>query len=272
MEPRLAIRDHFRVVGDTRAAFRNWALFLARIVAGRATRRFPETRVVTRQGISVRCPNTPMGRAPIWEVFASEDYPWALLAGGLRPDAPLLVDVGAHVGPFTLALARERPDLRAICFEPSPATFAFLRTNVDENRLGRRVTVRNEAVSTTNGEIPFWEAEPGSCVNSSVPIPDARERRVPSVTLDAVLRGVDGDVDLLKIDCEGAEHEIVRATTAATWARVGSLFLEYHPRAESRWVDLRLILEDHGFRVVWEKRGLQGEPELGLAYLRRAAA
>jgi hypothetical protein len=74
---------------------------------------------------------------------------------------------------------------------------------------------------------------------------------VRAVTLDALLAD-EPRIDVLKLDIEGAEVEILRSASAATFARVDSIRLEYHD-GQSR--DLAQLLMGLGFVVERHARG-----------------
>jgi FkbM family methyltransferase len=57
-------------------------------------------------------------------------------------------------------------------------------------------------------------------------------------------------VNYLKLDCEGAEFDIIRTTGAAHWRRVERIAIEYHESGrDQKRGELVSILEDHGFVV-----------------------
>ena len=54
-----------------------------------------------------------------------------------------------------------------------------------------------------------------------------------------VLRRLDKPVDVVKIDCEGAEYELIGASSPASWSTVSRVVLEHHPHSELGWPDLQ---------------------------------
>jgi hypothetical protein len=64
-------------------------------------------------------------------------------------DAKLIIDVGANVGDVTIAALKTYPKCRVICFEPVNSTSDILSARLAS--YGDRVTIYNEALSTTNG-------------------------------------------------------------------------------------------------------------------------
>jgi hypothetical protein len=76
---------------------------------------------------------------------------------------------------------------------------------------------------------------------------------VEATTLRDLLGTAPGPVDLVKLDCEGAEYEILAALDADGFARVRRFALEYHAAAGRSAAQgalaLTALLEGHGYRV-----------------------
>lgn len=120
-----------------------------------------------------------------------------------RPD--LIVDVGANVGAFTVLAARLHPQARIVAFEPSAPHAAQLRRNAARNEV-RHLVVHELAVTRDGREIVF--AEQGAGGSSGIFLPGENSVTLPSTTLDVV--DFSGAQELfLKLDCEGAEGEVI---------------------------------------------------------------
>ena len=118
-----------------------------------------------------------------------------------------IVDLGAHIGTFTLQAARLFPRARILAIEPYPESFDFLIQNVALNALQARVTTRRAAV--TAGSAPtatLFLGAHGGLHTTTVPLPLSLE--VPNLSLPDLLPMVHGRA-LLKMDIEGAETAIL---------------------------------------------------------------
>src|SRR4051812_8976620 len=91
----MQLASTIRAVDDARRAFRDWPHFLYQTLSGRNGGSDRQGTVRTRKGTTISFVNTPLGRAPLWEVFASDDYPWALLRPQLTGDDAVVLDIGA---------------------------------------------------------------------------------------------------------------------------------------------------------------------------------
>jgi FkbM family methyltransferase len=68
------------------------------------------------------------------------------ISNRLTNERGMVLDIGAHVGSHTVALAKLKPDLRFICFEPQRPLFSLLERNIHQNGLCDRVQAFNAAV------------------------------------------------------------------------------------------------------------------------------
>jgi FkbM family methyltransferase len=70
-------------------------------------------------------------------------------------DGATVLDVGANVGAFSVALAQQHRDLRLVLFEPIPDTFAVLRRNAERLLGSAHVTLVRAGVSSAPGRATF---------------------------------------------------------------------------------------------------------------------
>jgi FkbM family methyltransferase len=124
----------------------------------------------------------------------------------VRPGAQVL-DVGAHVGYYTLLSARLAGSSgRVAAFEPSPANLAALKANVAGNRLAN-VTIVEAAVAGAVGTACFDLAHGSGTGHLTA----AAGLEVPTVALDGWCAAHEFAPDVIKMDIEGAEAEALPA-------------------------------------------------------------
>jgi FkbM family methyltransferase len=163
----------------------------------------------------------------------------------------IVLDIGAHIGAFAASAARAAPGVTVFAFEPAPDNFALLSRNMVQNGLLSSVKLRQSAVSGAGGprQLHLW----GSPAEYSLHIvrPGSEQLPVPSVTLADILdEHALGTVDLLKMDCEGAEYEILGAAGGEVLGRVRRIAMEAHLLDSSRTPRLLVaFLETQGFVV-----------------------
>lgn len=132
------------------------------------------------------------------------------LIGQLQPDW-FVVEVGAHIGFFTLLLASRAR--RVLAFEPDARNRADLEANLSRNSI-ENVEVVPAACSSSSGEAEFVTdprtGSAGGLARSHHGEHAGPMVRVPLVRLDAFLATAVAPVpDLVKIDAEGAEDDVL---------------------------------------------------------------
>jgi FkbM family methyltransferase len=157
------------------------------------------------------------------EIFVKEEYRFSC-----DTETPVIFDCGANIGMATLYFKWLFPQSNIVAFEPDPTTFRALRRNIEENHLSE-VSVHNVALWSENGVVPFFvpEGQPGSLVMSTNPSRNqGKQITVPSRRLSEY---IDGPVDLLKLDVEGAEHQVVwDLVQSGKVEQVRQMLIEYH--------------------------------------------
>lgn len=123
------------------------------------------------------------------------------------------VDVGAHIGYFTLIMARLVGDSgRVIAFEPETNNFQLLIKNIEINGYNN-ITPVNKAVSNINGRAVLHVDGLGMGSHSlAVKHPNRPQNQVLEVevqTLDSFFAGSDV-INFVKIDVEGAEMTVLQ--------------------------------------------------------------
>jgi len=120
--------------------------------------------------------------------------------------SPMLLDVGAGIGAFTL-LAAVVPGLAVWAFEPSPEALPLLRRNVSGNGLAVRVLISEKAAL----DVPCktWltlpaNRQPGLATVGTPTFRPGNRYEVTGVTLDAELLPTFVPT-VVKMDVEGAE-------------------------------------------------------------------
>jgi FkbM family methyltransferase len=171
-----------------------------------------------------------------------------------------VLDVGANIGLFTIAARKHFPSARIHSYEPNPD----LKRHLEAHSAAVDATCWMVAVGASSGFISLQKADSGSLF--SVAKADERGKIPKRAFADAVAEL--GTVDLLKLDCEGAEWEIF--SDPAPWDRVRSLVMEYHlwAKPNSTTDELQRILHGLGFGPVT----IQSDgPSWGMAFTTKAA-
>lgn len=192
-----------------------------------------------------------------YEVWSKKDYdiPGFTLARNMT-----VIDIGANQGFFTMYAASKRATVYA--FEPCVENFGILQWNVSKNRLEGYVKMFNVAVTNKQGKVNLFvgldtsgniKSDTVSTRNENRGGAGVQTRSMESVTLDSLL----GDLqiercDFLKMDCEGAEYEILASTSQASFKKIARISIECH---ENRMHEAVAILKNAGFEIVCKRQG-----------------
>jgi len=167
----------------------------------------------------------------------------------------IVVDVGGHIGIFSLLASRFAKNGQIITVEPFPSTFRILQENIRKNKI-KNVLLVNKAISNKKGvKDLFLEGESTVGVTffkDALENDNLKKESVKTITLEELMKecGID-HIDFLKMDCEGAEYEILFSCSPTILNKIGKISMEYHNLDESNNVShLKKFLEGNGFNVV----------------------
>ena len=156
--------------------------------------------------------------------------------------APTILDVGANYALAAIFLKQTHPEADVIAFEADPAIADIAEANIVAAGLSG-VTLVRAAAWTQAGTMRF-SSEGGDAGH----LGDHGGIDVPTVRLRDYL---DREIDLLKMDIEGAEVDVI-LDCSDRLPRVRNLVCEYHSYAgrPQRLGELLAAIEGAGLRVV----------------------
>ena len=144
----------------------------------------------------------------------------------------VVIDIGGHVGFFSILLGRLYPQIKIYAFEPVKENHQHFQQNLERNQIhnvqlenlavthdGRQVEIYMHPKNTGGGLLSGLTQQQNFAAHSHY--------QVDSLSLDAIFEryGIER-CHLLKIDCEGAEYEILQQTQMLE--RVDYLAGEFH--------------------------------------------
>ncbi len=161
------------------------------------------------------------------------------------PPHPFIVDIGAHVGVVSCYLAKRFPDALIFSFEPNKENYERLVRNRDTNGVGEQITTFNFAAAGTSGDayLGINPRNSGGHALASEGRPIKTMSLADILTFARTFRGRDF-IDLLKIDCEGAEYEILMAPDAPLH-KIGRIIGELHNTTKHQPQELLIYLKEH---------------------------
>lgn len=190
-------------------------------------------------------------RDEVDESVAAEIFRWREYrsAEKIMTNAKTIIDAGAHIGLFALYALALNPTAKIICLEPEPNNLLSLKQNLKNNKISS-VKVIGAALAGQSG--PRSLAVTPDNHNHHL-VSDTLSKSVIAVTAinlpDLLKRQKINQVDLLKMDIEGAEYEIIAQLRAADFAKIQNLILEYHENSDQKRQEIEAALRRAGFSV-----------------------
>jgi len=146
----------------------------------------------------------PKGYKGVYEYLEGYEPEVTALISRLLKPGMTMVDVGAHLGYYTLlAKFKVGENGNVFAFEPDPYYFSLLLKNLERNRIIKGVYAYQMAVADKIGDATFFADNSGGRGNLYDPVGE-RIITVPTITLDTFFEKLGSpQVDLIKIDVEG---------------------------------------------------------------------
>lgn len=187
------------------------------------------------------------------EVFLDRDY--MVLDDIISEASGVILDVGAHIGLFSVYVRGLNDNVKIFAYEPEPVNFSAMKEHFKENHV-EGVVAKNVAVTAKDGETVLYLSEDSH--NHSIWNffkKEVKQVKVPTVSMRKIFekdlgrRGVQF-CDLVKMDCEGAEFEILESMDDNLFKKIGSFYIEYHEYIDGKKKEeLVKILQRHGFKA-----------------------
>lgn len=152
----------------------------------------------------------------------------AYLDGGFYVPAAgdVVLDAGAHVGLLSIQLSQLCPQVRILALEPSEASFACLKQNLESFEC-RGVKAVRVALGGERGRGTMHAA--GRSLDNTLEIAEAGGGSFEIVRLaDAMEMAKAERIALLKMDIEGSEKAVFENVDSRSLERIDRIILEYH--------------------------------------------
>lgn len=167
------------------------------------------------------------------ELFMEDAYQFPLLKKHL-PSNPKIIDIGANVGYFELFMFSKFPESEVYAYEPMPANFEMLKKHKGMNA-NKIFNIYQAAVSSEVGEMELFFDD----ANILTPVASLKKNfegrsdesslKVNTTTLTDIINDNHlKRVDLLKMDCEGAEYDILYNTEPTVFSNIKMIAMETH--------------------------------------------
>ena len=203
-----------------------------------------DNAVELRDGTRIHLSGHPHDVITLFVILVREDY------GRISPGS-IVVDIGANIGAFALYAARCGASA-VYAYEPNSAAYQCLARNIETNALSGTVQPRPLAVSAIAGQDVKFPRSP-SVYNRIAEENDTGDFETVRTTNFAEILAQDTrqGIDLLKLDCEGAEYDILFTATPADIQRIREIRMEFHLGRDE---ELKSYLLNAGFDITYFRR------------------
>lgn len=161
----------------------------------------------------------------------------------------IVVDIGAHAGIFTILASYYAQNGKIYSFEPFKENYDLLLENIKLNNF-RNVHAFNKAVSNKSGKLKFYVSQTKNKGQNSMYKLDESQKEVSvdKISFKDFLKRIP-KIDFLKIDCEGAEYEILFSLDKKDLEKINKISMEYHNYKGHNGEELANFLYKNGFKV-----------------------
>lgn len=138
----------------------------------------------------------------------------------------VIVDLGAHVGIFSIIMSKRYPTAHIYAVEPVPLNGVNLFKNIEENNC-KNIKHLCYAVNDGEGNIPLFMHPQNTGSASLFNTHEFGSFLVPTISIDDLLTKIPHDeIDLMKVDIEGCEYQAFKTFTG--WNKIKHLSIETH--------------------------------------------
>lgn len=162
-----------------------------------------------------------------------------------------IIDIGGHIGSFSVYAASQAKKGRVFIFEPLTENFAAIKKNIRLNRI-KNIHPIQLAVASKKGTQKFYVFDDENSGTSNLyKLDNGHEIKVKTITLPEVIKKHKiKRIDFMKIDCEGAEYEILFTLPKEIIDSIGKVSMEYHEGVTKYGrKDLLAFFKKHGFET-----------------------
>ena len=152
-------------------------------------------------------------------------------------DGDVVIDIGGNIGMVSIYLAKKYPFLKIYAFEPVKQNYENFLKNIELNNINKDIIkVFNLAITKDRRDViltsPFDNSGASNIYNNfrgSGNIISNNDISIKSITFDDIFSNNNiSKCKLLKIDCEGAEYEILYSANVENLKNCEYMRAEFH--------------------------------------------
>lgn len=207
----------------------------------RFTTYLPIIFIPTKYGFLLTPPMSPRA-----QMLGTYEEPVSSILKDWLKHSQLFIDIGAHVGYYTLLASKYVKYV--IAFEPNPFNYKFLKINIRLNKL-KNVLALNFAVSDFNGKAHLHiPRQRGRAITDESIINSKGEVEVRVVRLDDFITKLILKDAVIKIDAEGSELKILYGSFKILKDYTRFLMIEIHSNFDK--IKIKNYLKNLNYKII----------------------
>ena len=167
-----------------------------------------------------------------------------------------ILDIGGNMGVFSLVARSYFPKATIHLYEPNKELEKYLRIQAEAANFSYYM----EAVGDCDGKVDLVNLDSSARSELCSVRINLESGDIPMIGIDKAIERIGGKVDLLKMDCEGAEWLILENKDA--WQSINNITMEYHlekTNPAKTVEELKDILKELGFKISFFEIGPKGK-------------
>jgi len=166
------------------------------------------------------------------------------------PEGAVIIDVGAHIGIFSMLASSKFKNSRIYSIEPSSDNFRILTKQKNLNKANAELF--NIALTDKDGEMKLYQGE-----HSARGSLTRKEGKGFEIVKTKTLRRFFSEnkiekCDLMKMDIEGGEYSVLYSTPNEIFDKIDRIFIEIHKIDGEKRGDLIRFIQEKGFKTKYK--------------------
>lgn len=181
----------------------------------------------------------------------------------LQSKKPHILDVGSHIGLSIIYFKTLYHNSTIIGFEPNPNVFPLLEENIFLNNI-EGVELHNIALGREEKTRKLYIDSSGYGAFSTSSFYknawNGKQQTIPiQVKVKKLSQYIKDEIDLLKLDAEGAELEILEELEESKKIDdIKNIILEFHPTSRNKYQKIQTLLKQNHFRIEERNKDEEG--------------
>lgn len=154
-------------------------------------------------------------------------------------DNDIVLDIGANIGCVSIFLAKKFPNIKIYAFEAHPINYDSLLHNIEINGVKNIIPINKAVYNKTGETLSISLDENNTGASSCFVVRGEKVANIETISLDDILTSYNiTEIKFLKIDCEGAEFDIIEDSKILSTIKIDTLGMEVHGFMRNQGKDL----------------------------------